>query len=355
MTRRRGARPGVGIGWLLTWPLGVVFAAMVFLTVEEIRRPSQGALPTPSAGEDWQAGFAGRIAAVTEAIEHSSLPLSKAVEEQRGSGALRWTHRLFEARMAIGDKEKAEATLAELRKVDPGIALTSSATFDGAEVRVGLDGLLTHPLRLHFHDAAQRPRIALVMGSLGDDLRLARECLGSDAPIALAVRPFRPFSREVAELGHMFQREILLDWDGGADGPPAPSGESVADPLRSRLDAAVATVPHLVGVVSSSGAVPVSAARIREALAGLGLFYLGAAEQDMVATVVVFDVEAGAGDDRLTALVAAARERGRAVGFSASTPGTPGALPAVLERLQKENVDLVPVSDLAVAAAATPS
>lgn len=355
MTRRRAERPGLGIGWLLTYPLSIIFAAMLFLTVEEIRRPSQGAFPTPSAGEDWQAGFAGRITAVTEAIQHLALPLSKPVEEERGSGALRWTHRLFEARMAIADKERAETTLAELRKADSGITLTSSATFDGAEVRVGLDGLLTHTLRLHFYDAARQPRVALVVGSLGDDLKLARECVGVDAPIALAVRPFRPFSREVAELGHIFQREILLEWDENAGGPSIATGEASEDPVRSRLDAALATVPHVVGVASTSGAASSHGPRVREVLASLGLFYLVAGSADAATTVVVLEPEGGAGADRLGALIEAARERGHAIAVSPSSPGTPGGLPSVLEQLRKENIELVPVSDVAVPARGTAS
>src|SRR5262249_13547344 len=159
--------PAIGIGWLLTWPLSIVFAAMLFLTVQEIRHPSQQGVvvQTPAAGEDWQGGFSGRVDAGTQALQHSDLALAKAVEEERGSGSLRWTHRLFEARLPIADKERAEAALSGLKTVDPGITLTSSPTFDGAEVRIGLDGLLTHTLRLHFRDSSQHPRVALVVGS----------------------------------------------------------------------------------------------------------------------------------------------------------------------------------------------
>ena len=354
MMARRAERPTLGIGWLLTWPASVVFAAMLFLTVEEMRRPSDDAMPTPSAGQDWQAGFAGRVDAVTDAIGHLSIPLSKPVEEERGSGTLRWTHRLFEARMAAGDKERAEAALSELGKADPGITMTSSTTFDGAEVRVGLDGLLTHTLRLHFFDATSQPRVALIITAFGDDLRLAREWVGFDAPIALAVRPFRPFSREVAELGHMFQREVLLDWDESVGGPPA-SDDGEADPIRTQIDAALATVPHVVGVANTSAVPSSHGARVREVLASLGLFYLGMNGPDPAAAVIVLDVETADADKRLGALIAAARERGHVIAVSPSSAGTTGGLPSVVERLRKENIELVRVSDVAPDARTKPS
>ena len=57
-------------------------------------------------------------------------------------------------------------------------------------------------------------RVALIIDDLGYDLDVARKISNLPVPIALAVLPHCPFSREVARLAREKNREILLHLHG---------------------------------------------------------------------------------------------------------------------------------------------
>jgi hypothetical protein len=105
------------------------------------------------------------------------------------------------------------------------LAATAENTTDGTDVKVGLDGLLVSTLRFRWGGQETpkpvHPRLAIVIGPLGDDLRVARQVVEIDGPIALGVRPFRPFSSQVAELGRMFDRQVLVQLDARPSPSPA--------------------------------------------------------------------------------------------------------------------------------------
>src|SRR5207244_8442303 len=97
-------------------------------------------------------------------------------------------------------------------------AATVNITEDagGAQVQVGVDGLLTHTLTLHW--LGHRPRAAIIIDDLGDDLLVARELAGIEAPLTFAVIPLRPFSKETAELATLFSRDVLVHLPMEAEG-----------------------------------------------------------------------------------------------------------------------------------------
>src|SRR5262249_9638003 len=124
-------------------------------------------------------------------------------------GALRWTHRRYELTLpAPADGVTLEKTLDPIRAAAPGVTLHVNQEAVGAQVQVGIDGLLTHTLTVHW--LGRQPRGATPIESLANGLLIARTLAGIDAALTFAVMPFRPFSKEAAELATMFGREVLI-------------------------------------------------------------------------------------------------------------------------------------------------
>jgi polysaccharide deacetylase 2 family uncharacterized protein YibQ len=191
---------------------------------------------------------------------------------------------------------------------------------------------------VRWRDQQARPRVALVVGPLGDDLRLARDCVRVDAPLALSVRPFRPFSREVAELGKIFEREVLVE---------------IADaPAATALAQALSSVPNAVGV-NGEPASPLAgaSATLRQAVEERGLLFVATpaapAPAEGEPALFVLDEQEGSGlAAQIERLVARARSGGAAIGYGRSNEATVAALGSLVEQLRKQDVELVPISAL---------
>jgi polysaccharide deacetylase 2 family uncharacterized protein YibQ len=332
----------------------LVFACMAFLASQKAAEESEG--PEHLARQpDWEETLPRRIEAVTGALQGSIVELPAPVEERKGSGALRWVHRRYDMSASAEQEAQVEESLASLRQVDPGTNVTSVRRFDGVDLRVGLDGLLTHTIRFRWRDQEQRPQVALVIAPLGDDLRLARECVGLDAPVAIAVQPFRPFSKEVAELGRMFKREILVYIPlAQDDAGPEEEGGALSAKLKEALD----SVPNAVGVTGGDGSGQADAERrrtIREEANRLGLFYVRmqpAEQQGTGPAIVTLNSEQLTEPlaDQFAKLVAKARAVGAAVGVGRPSPEILSILPQQLSEWQASGVEVVPVSKLAAPA-----
>lgn len=352
--RASRARGPIGIGWIVTWPLTLVLGAMVFLSAQEIQQ--QGAGPGPSVdagvfeGPGWEDRLQERIGLVSTALEHSSLDLQPAGQEPRGAGSLRWTHSLYDVAMSERDRAKAEAEIAAIQALDPGLTVSSEATFSGTEVKIGVDGLLTHTLRFRWVERPERPRVALVVGSLGDDLRIARALVELKEPVALAVLPFHPFSKEVSSLARMFEREVLVELVAPPSGEAAEAA-SVAD-ARVDLDAALASVPGAVGVLHE----PDGAQALAGGLHERGLFYVPVDDpdgesRDNRALALDAATDAGFPAARVEALLSRALGAGSAIGVGRPSESAARALEALATRCQQSNIDVVPISALAETAA----
>ncbi|OFV87815.1 MAG: hypothetical protein A3J75_00915, partial [Acidobacteria bacterium RBG_16_68_9] len=312
---------------------------------------------------DWERRFPERIAAVTRALEQEPLALAAPLEEPRGAGALRWVHRLYTLSVSPEKNAEVEAKIASLYELDPGVTASSVTLADGAALDIGLDGLLTHTVRFRWRREAAPPRVALLISPLGDDLRAARAFVDVDAPLAIGVQPFRPFSKEVGELAHAFHREVWLAV-GAPEGPPADSGVSTvpdasAD-IASYLDAALAAVPHVIGVTAASGVRMTEGGRrelAREA-DRRQLLYVGGGEPPDDTAGTPWTDRGGAralalGDatkpasEQLTRLGAAARDGGSAIGIGQAAVVTPESLNQMLPGWRAAGIDVVPVSTLA--------
>jgi hypothetical protein len=349
---RRGDRPPIGVAWIMTWPLSAALAVAVFLSAEELRHPTHEAAPPPPAaalgGPDWAARFPARSAAIDAALHRSTLRLPKAIEDDRGSGPLRWTHRLYVIDVPRADQAQAEAAVEAVRGLDPGLAVSAENTADGTEVRVGLDGLLVSTLRFRWIDpltpVPAASRVAIIFGPLGDDLRVARQVVAIDGPIALAIPPARPFSREAAELGRMFGRDVLLAVDTDTHAADTVDGPAAA------LDAALAAVPQATAVLWMATRTPAPA--LRAAVARHHLLFVGdqsrarADGAHLPALTPLADGDADAIAAQLGAVLAQLRGGGTAIIMGAPTDAALQAIERVLPDWKQADVELVPVTAL---------
>jgi polysaccharide deacetylase 2 family uncharacterized protein YibQ len=367
MAKGRSLRP-VGIGWVVTWWLLPAFALMVFMTAQEMHQPREEPAQI-EGGPDWEQKLHARIEAVTAALQHSSLGVHEPVETTTGSGSVRYVHRSYNVTFRPERQIETELAIEALREVDPGVTITRAPLDpEGFEIKIGVDGLLTHTIRFQpLQPPAGPPRVAVVVRGLGDDLRVARELVGIDAPIALGIEPSRPFSKEVAELARIFGREVLLDLSvmaAGDAGTEEPGIVLVDGQLRSQLDHAMASVPYAVGVTAEvnddvSG-VPERLDSFAGELNRRGLFWVGnlSSPQRLTALgsavglrVVMTAMSANNGkqeglEKRLDEIGERARTDAGAVAVVAAGSEALKVLAAVVPKWRASGIDVVPVSSL---------
>lgn len=364
---KHATRPSMGLGWMLAWPFTLVFAAMVFLTVEKIHEPLQDAALAPRHGSPSAERLPERIDAVTNALRATSLPLPEPVEDLQGSAATRHIHRRYDVVLPPDEQERAQLAVETLRAVDPGVSIVWRQRPEGFEGQVAVDGLLSHTLRFQWKKAA-RPRIALLFDGLGDDLRLARETVGFDGPVAVAVRPLRPFSREVAALAQIFNREVVLQLTPPAPGETA-EGEFRIDAreedLTRRMGGLLASVPNALGVTGDIGAENANdGKRIERLMAELkrrNLFCVGnlgaadpltgvAAKYGVLIAARALSIDDGGGAVKLAtqreAIEAKARTDGAVIVMAHATPEMLEDLARSVNDWRGAGIDLVPLSQI---------
>lgn len=365
----RGDRPPIGLAFIVTWPLTAVLAALVFLSASELRqsfRPADAPAPALTTSE-WNAQLPARIAALDTALRKGPLRLAAPIEEDRGASPLRFKHRLYEVQLTRADQARAEATLDGVRGVDPGIVMRTVQNADDTEVHIGLDGLQVSTVRFLWRENPKaRPRIAVVVGPFGDDLRLARRVIEMiDAPIVLGIQPQRPFAAQVAELGTLFDREVVVQFE--APPPPLPTPTPNPDPLAPtpppaprppappNLEKGLTAVPKAVAVAwTGQGPVPPRAERGLLAAADqrqLPLLGDRGDKRPAALPVPVMLVEdprrPEALAEQLAKIADTAQRYGRAVLIAAPTDATIDALQAQLPQWRGEALEIVPLSVLA--------
>jgi hypothetical protein len=371
----RGDRPPVGLAWVVTWPLSAVLAATVFLSAQHLNAPFRGAEPTPAplTTSAWNAQLPGRIGAIDRALRTGPLRLAAPIEEERGSGPLRFKHRLYEIQLGRADQARADAAVAAVDGVDPGLVIATAPGAEQSEVRFGLDGLLVATLRVLWRESPEaRPQLTIVVAPLGEDLRLARHIVESvDAPLVLGIAPQRPFAAQVAELGKMFDRESVLVFE--APPPPPPPPPTPSDPLtpmptvrRPRPPAppdvpdGLTKVPDAVGV-AWVGAAPTPPRADRALLAAVDqrqLRFLGDRGDKSPAPLpvprqVIEDPRRPEGvGEQLEKAADAARQHGRAIAIGPPSEAMLSALRTLLPAWRQARLEIVPLSAMAAAAPA---
>jgi polysaccharide deacetylase 2 family uncharacterized protein YibQ len=347
--------------------LGILLYADVVL-LQSDTAPTAAPSPPPSSG-NWAAEFPARIDRVTQALAQLPIPLPTPREEPQGSGALRWELRRYELTLPAPETPGTIAALfAPIHTAVADATVNVSEDFGGAQVQIGVDGLLTHVLALHW--LSRQPRAAIIIDDLGNDLRIARELGTLGAPLAFAVMPGRPFSKEVAELAALLGQEVLVHLpmeaesggDYGADN--VLRVEASRDAIVHAVDRELAAVPHAIGANNHMGSrFTADATRMRwvlERVKQAGLFFIDSRTTprsvacEVAASlalpcaersVFLDDVDDEAAvHTQLQELLALARTRGDVIAVGHPRPATVAALRAVLPDFAAAHIDIVPLS-----------
>jgi uncharacterized protein len=355
-----------------------VFAVVVFVCFQAQQEPQltkhpglghSEEAPAPVLGANWAADFPQRIDLVTAALSQLPVLLPRPAEEPQGSGKVRWRLRRYEVNIPAPDQPGViEALVAPVRNAAPGVTVGVNEHQTGAQVRIGIDGLLTHAIE--FQWLGRRPRAAIIVDGLGDNLLTAREMAQIEAPLTFAVLPFQPFSAEVAELARMFGRQVLVHMpindDGQVEGtvPGALRRTATRDEVVAVLDQSLAAVPKAVGVNNQSGS-GFTADRERtrwllERIKEDALFFIDsqtsassvacevAAEISLPCSTRSLLIDSSSDEPAVAAQLAelthVARTRGDAIAIVHAGPGTAAAIRAAVPDLAAAGVDVVPAS-----------
>lgn len=237
MASRAAGQPEIGCGWVLTLPLVVLLGGLIFLAADRMHRPVANRGPSLGS-QEWERSLPERLRRLQAAVRALPLELHQVGSDQQGDATLRWILHRYEATIEPEERRRAEEALSALQDVDPGVALRSRAIPGGVEVLVGLDGLPAHLIRFRWARPETERRVVVACGPLGNDLRRARAIVSGDAVRAVAVDPLWPFAAEVADMAHLYDRDVVL----------APPEEMPPDP--SAFAAALEKVGHIVAVLA---------------------------------------------------------------------------------------------------------
>jgi polysaccharide deacetylase 2 family uncharacterized protein YibQ len=360
--------------WLYGIPLACILGALVFASLLALSDPelsrrltaNEPGADAPALRGDWITDFPERIEAVTAALETLPVPLSRPSEEAQGADRVRWRHRRYEATMPQPDMPGAiETIFAPLGDSARGVVVRVTEHPAGAQVRIGIDGLLTHSVAVQW--LGRRPRAAIVVDGLGTNLLQARQLAEVDAPLTFSVRPFQPFSPEVAEIARLFGRQVLVQLpvagDDAAGSGLALTSTASRDAIVETVTQSLAALPKAVGVNAGGAAALPDRERLRWVLERLkedALFVIGGDGRassgtcEMALTVgvpcvdhalvVEAEPDPHAITERIERLAQLARTRGDAIAIVYPGSATVEALHAAVPALVASGVDLVPAS-----------
>lgn len=370
-TGRRLFRGSSIVGFVLTCGLGL----LVYLSALQLQ-PAETVVAPPTGHVDSTADFPERVEQVTAALAQLPLPLPLPTAVPQGAGALRWVHHRYEITVPeLGDAGAIDRVFEPLRHVTAGVTVEAIKDSNGAKVQVGVDGLLTHTLMLHW--LGHKPRAAIIIDNLGSDLLAARTFADIEAPLTFAVRASQPFSKEVAELASLFGREVLMQLPPEperltaagtprAETPRAETPRAERGGLLRRFGENLAGVPHAVGVTTEPGArLSGDAERMQwilDATKEHNLFLVelaGASPANSCDTAAAAAVgcvqsdvlledssEEEAVRKQLANVLQAARTRGDTVAVGHATPALAAALRSAVPEFAAAGVELVPASTI---------
>jgi hypothetical protein len=217
-------------------------------------------------------------------------------------------------------------------------------------------------------------RLAIVIDDLGVSLGEGRRVLRLPGPVACAILPHQPFSRQLADEARVGGKEVLLHQPMEADEAheTGPGGIDAAMPspeIGAMLGYNLETVPHAAGINNHMGSQltrqrePMQ--RLMRAVRSRHLFFVDSrttpaslaadvARTEGVPTLVrdVFldnDRDPGAIERQFDELLRLARTRGQALAIGHPYPETLAVLERRLPPLHAAGVELVPLSRLLAA------
>lgn len=377
MQQRKRRR--LGWGWLRACLSSVSLGLLFFLCVHLQREAERPMVASSASPQESTADFPARIERVTDALTTLAWALPTPTTERQGAGQLRWLHRRYDITIpAPQDPQAIERMLDPIRTAAPGVTVRVIPAAAGTQVQIGVDGLLTHTLAVHW--LGRRPRAAIIVDDLGNDLLTARALARVEPPLTLAVMPFRPFSKEVAELAAVLGREVLLHLPMEAESGEEFGAAGVLHATAEQsevvrlLDASFASVPHVAGVNNHLGSrFTADRERMRwvlEQLKERNLFFVDSLTTphsvacEVAAAIalpcVARNVFLDDTDDeasirsQVDRIVAVAQTRGDVVAIGHARPATIAVLQSALPGFAAAGVDVVPVATLLADASAPP-
>ena len=241
-------------GIVVTPVFAAAFGLLIFLSTRAVIDPQPVVLPAPTPDLESDADFPQRVASVTAAIARLQWPLPAPREQAKAAGALHWTYRYYELTVPPPEPvDSIDAAIAPLDEVAPGVTTTVTHGALGAQVAVGVDGLLTHSIS--FRWLGRQARAAFIVDEVGNDLLTARALVELDTPVAFAVAPERPFAREVVALAGLYDREVVIDLIGRGGRRPSSDAPGLAQAedrqaVDGWLDDALELGPAVRGVAN---------------------------------------------------------------------------------------------------------
>ncbi len=385
--RRRSHRRGSGRWWYLLLLVLPLAFAVVLLTRRRAHTPKPSAAKSSASQKSppWRArvpnfSTVAKIATTYDAV----------IRRAGGDGA--WLKRAAEP---AGDEStsQAEGEFLALAPVAPAIirAMEQQAAHDGLRLQVQpatpSNGSTSVTAEISIFEGnrpicawrlRQVPRLyraAIVIDDLGQDLRPANELLTIPYPLTFSILPNLPASRETARTANRAGREVMLHLPMEPVAARVNPGEGairvgMRSPEVDRLiELDLASVPYVAGVNNHMGSratsdPPLMAAVMRE-LASRHLYFI---DSRTTASTVALDAAHRAGipayyrsvflDDtesveytlaQLRRFRAAVEEHGEALAIGHPHPTTITAIREFLPQLERDDIEVVPASRLAVA------
>lgn len=353
-------------GAVAGWLFDCLLALLVFLSLPALQTANLPPAAIPRPNQDWAADFPDRVERVTTALAGLPLPLPTPLAVPQGSGVARWVLRRYEITMPKPqDLGQVAALFAAATNTTAGASITAAAENDGAKIQIGIDGLLTHTIMLHW--LGRNPQLAILITDLGDNLLEARLMADLDAPLTFAIRPGQSFSNEVTQLAALFQRETLLqlstDIESGGRRSSPPGAKAGHGTTVGWLQRTAAAAPNAVGLYATDAGLLGTPEQLRSLLADAKQkqwrTFVWAASSDpaicqaaaaagLACTPRLTVLDGSAEADQITALFGAvideARTRGTAI---IALPGSDASLVALrvaLPKIAAAGIDVVPVS-----------
>lgn len=218
-----------------------------------------------------------------------------------------------------------------------------------------------------------KPKIAIVIDDMGQDIKQLRELLGVDIPITIAILPFLPHSKDVAEEANKNNMEILLhipmepkDVKNNNPGKGAVLSTMPEDKIYDTVLKDIEAVPHIKGVNNHMGSkLTEDEARIRIVLKAVkqkNLFFL---DSKTTAKSLAYKIAKEIGlraaqrqifldneqdvsyiKNQISELIKMAKKNGSAIAIGHPHPSTFAAIKEMAAELKSKEIEVVPVSEL---------
>lgn len=214
-------------------------------------------------------------------------------------------------------------------------------------------------------------KVAIIVDDGGYGGPASEQILAIDAPLTLAILPFTPQCADIARRGADAGFEVMLhmpmeSFNGNIHFPGSIETDMDAGEIRAKTERALAEVPGAKGVNNHTGsAFTANTAAMEVFLDVLGEKSLYFVDSRTDARTIAYQLALEKGMDTLERdvfldneadesyirgqfdkLVAAARQRGMAVGICHFRPATAQVLTHLVPELQSQGIEIVPVSAL---------